>query len=285
MACTDNTDTVQLDVTGGVLTANVVIDPDPANALDSGASGLFVTAQNETGWFDAGETWIYSGADAPSFAIAILGDKSARYAAGMRMRMKQGGGFLYFIATAVSYDAGSGLTTITMYGGSSYILANATITDNSFSWAKVPAGFPASPTLWTEELDDTADRSQAAPGSSVWYNMGALTLTIPVGAWYVYWQTVTRAIYTASGSIDVRTTLSSGAATESDPQLTAVSEIGTSGNVSTRVTGPFTRQKPLVLGAKAPYYLNARVSGSCTSVVFLGSAYSPSIIRAVCAYL
>lgn len=286
MSCTNNTDTLELDVTGGVLTGDVRIDPDPANALSSDASGLFVIAQNETGWFDAGETWVYAGADAPSFFFAVIGDKTARYSPGMRVRLKQGGSYVYFIMTLVAYDAGSGLTTVTIYGGTTYTLANATITDNSFSWAKVPAGFPADMTLWTVSVIDTGDRSQAAPTNGTWYNPGAVTMVIPPGVWQVSYQVTVKADYGGGNKVDGRATFSTAANTESDAQWTAGNEQDDTDGTQTRTTATFFRAKVLSLTVKTSYFMNAQVKqNGGTSLVFQGATMAPTVLRAICALL
>lgn len=287
MSCTNNTQTVQLAVTGGILTADTIIDPDPSNALTSGASGLFVIGPNETGWFGAAETWLFAGADAPSYFFAIIGDKTGRYSPGMRVRLKQGGGYLYFIITLVAYDGGTSLTTVTLYGGTTYVLANAAITDNSFSTTKVPTGFPADPTKWEVSLVDAANRTQAAPAGTTWYNPGALTITVPVGAWDVFYEAMLQAQYSAGqGSWDAYATLSTNPAAESDSELTSALRTGLTVSNGNKLGATVFRRKTLVVGAKTVYYLNAKVeSGGGSTVGFYGSTFSPSIVKVKCAYL
>jgi len=289
VACTLDTDTVDLTESGGQLSADVRINPDPANALSSDSDGLFVTGQNETGWFDvsAEDEWVYSGADAPSYAFSIVNDKTSRYSAGQRVRYKQGGGFQYGIITAVSYDAGSALTTVTFYGGTDYTLANADITDNAFSGLKTPTGFPMDPTKWTEVLTDASDRTQAAPSANTWYNVGSLQITIPIGAWDVWWSGEIRCAYSSGqGTWDVFGSLSTNPSAESDNELTAAFQTGLTVSNGNRIVGSAHKRKFLVLGSKTVYYPVVKTASSGGSSLGLyGSTYAPSLVRVLCAYL
>jgi hypothetical protein len=89
-----------------------------------------------SGWAPAIETWEY----ASSTSFSISGDKRDKYQKGDKIRLKQGGDWKYFYITGVSYSAPN--TTITITGGSDYTLANAAITDNYYSKAENPQGFP-----------------------------------------------------------------------------------------------------------------------------------------------
>jgi hypothetical protein len=48
----------------------------------------------------------------------------------------------YFYVTAISYSSGTGLTTVTLFAGSTYTLANAAITAPYYSKIENPQGFP-----------------------------------------------------------------------------------------------------------------------------------------------
>jgi hypothetical protein len=91
-----------------------------------------------SGWAPAIETWEY----ASSTSFSISGDKRDKYQKGDKIRLKQGGDWKYFYITGVSYSAPN--TTITITGGSDYTLANAAITDNYYSKAMNPQGWPVS---------------------------------------------------------------------------------------------------------------------------------------------
>jgi hypothetical protein len=90
------------------------------------------------GWLPCDETWTYVNATQITSPVTVTG----KYQNGDKIRLKQGAGFLYFYVTAVSYVS---LTlTLTLFAGTSFTLANAVITSNSFSKATNPQGFPSS---------------------------------------------------------------------------------------------------------------------------------------------
>ncbi len=84
------------------------------------------------GWNSAGETWTY----ASSTTITVPSDATTKYSPGDKIRLKQGGSYEYFYITGVTS------TVLTVTGGSDYSVANATITDNYYSKADTPVGFP-----------------------------------------------------------------------------------------------------------------------------------------------
>lgn len=232
------------------------------------------------GWVSAvEETWTYAAADSPTFTYTISGDKTTKYQAGQRIRIKQGGGYKYFIITAVSYSAPN--TTVTIYGGTDYTLTNVAITDNWFSVVKAPFGFPMDPTKWSVEVTNTADNSQASPVASTWYNLGSVSINIPIGAWNVFVKataTVTRA---SGGSLVVSTTLSTANNSASDPNLTNFWQT----SADTTLSGTAEVSKRIVTVAKTPYYLNTSAGNSSATNIYNENSRAKMVITAVCAYL
>lgn len=91
-----------------------------------------LSATNNFGWLPVTDTWTFNTA-----AVAnIPSDGTLKYQKWMRVRLKQGGAFKYFVVNAVS------ATTLGLYGGADYSLANSTITDISYSYEDKPFGFP-----------------------------------------------------------------------------------------------------------------------------------------------
>jgi hypothetical protein len=139
------------------------------------------------GWIPVAETWTYASADDPTFTFTITGDYTARYSVGMKIKLTQTT-VKYFIITAISYSDPS--TTVTVYGGTDYDLADAAITLPNYSMVKAPYGFPMSPTKWTETFTDGTDRYQTNPTASTYYGGGNtwtsgsnITVTANIGAW------------------------------------------------------------------------------------------------------
>ena len=235
-----------------------------------------------TGWMTAGETWTYASADDPTFTFTITGDKTSKYSVGMRLRVSQStGGTKYFIVTKVAYVDPS--TTVTVYGGTDHNLENEAISSPCFSLFKAPYGFPLDPLKWTVETKSVSDVSQSAPTSTTWYNLGTITISIPIGCWKVLYMATTQSFDTTVVTIDQYVTLSTANNSESDVDFTTfVSVGGASGTVAAYQT--VFREKFLALTSKTAYYLNSKVVAASDEIHFKGNI-APTIIRAVCAYL
>lgn len=283
MACTADTNSIDLTVTGGVLTADLLIDPSISNAAQITGSGLFVAGVTASSWFAASETWTYLGADSPSFTFTIAGDKTSIYYPGMRIRLTQTT-VKFFIITAVSYDGGSGLTTVTLYGGTDFALVSAAITSPSYSVAKVPTGMSMDPLKWMVSLNDTTDAS-IVQTSGAWANPGALSFFVPIGAWELSYYASVHAVNSSSGArCTAWATLSTANNSESDRRLTSQFISGTSGT-SKETAGDAHRKIFIDIAAKTQYFLNAKADGNGGSLGFDGASGGTTMLRAICAYL
>ena len=225
-----------------------------------------------TGWTPGLGTWTYLSADAPTFVISTSVDNSAAIGVGDRIQLTQTT-VEYFIVTAITSS------TITVYGGTSYVLANAAISSPAYSHIKNPLGFPASPTNWTVEFTDTISRKQNTPAQNIWYNLGgAEQITIPIGLWRVYYEVFMDSYY-ASGLTNVFCTLSTANNSESDVSMSclAFGWVWSGGVVF--------REKIISLASKATYYLNIKTNLPAMAFIETQNSYSTMVIRAVCAYL
>jgi len=87
-----------------------------------------------SGWYSPNKTWTYASAS----TITVDAGAAAVYSVGDKIRWKQGGAYKYaYIITIAD-------TLLTVTGGSDYTVANAAITDNYYSHATSPVGFPSS---------------------------------------------------------------------------------------------------------------------------------------------
>jgi len=246
-----------------------------------GAKRTLTQLAQLTGWIPADETWTYASADDPTFTFTISGDLTSKYSAGMKIKLTQTT-VKYFIITKVVYSSPN--TTVTIYGGTDYDLADAAITLPYYSTMKAPLGFPLGPTKWTIEVTDTTNRSQADPAQNTWYNLGSISITIPIGHYNVSYEVAFGGRIVASTSIDTCATLSTANNSESDVDFTVYNHLsGASGTLKTSIT--VSRSKPLNLATKTIYYLNTRTKVSGASHIFNDNDVSKLIIRAVYAYL
>ncbi len=248
------------------------LKPDTMTAL---AGGIPIS-----GWIPAGQTWTYESGDDPSYSFSEPIDATLKYWPGMRLKCTQGGSVKQGIVTAVGAHSG-GKTIITAYWGTDYDIG-ASITLPYYSPVKAPAGFPLDPNKWMVEVKDTSSRAQATPTQNQWYNVGSLTISIPIGAWHVSFQCHSRAADAAGSTYDTNTTLSTANNSNSDDDFMVY--IAT-GDAAKTLSGLSSRDKYLTLAAKTPYYLNIRTTvGGCDNIYIRGDL-GATILRAVCAYL
>jgi hypothetical protein len=223
------------------------------------------------GWIPLGAVLTFGAIDGHTFTATAPADLTAVLSPGMRLRCVNAGGTRYFIVTAVAVAAG--VTTLTLYGGTDYALAAGAITLPYFSPHKAPVGFPLDPTKWTEILRDTTDRVQSSPAAGTWYNLGSLALAIPIGIWRV----IRGAVQNNGSGTSTAVTFSTTNNGETDVDFTSWMQGGSYAELA--------NEKLLVLAAKTTYYLNIKTAHSAAAEIDLLGSKSPTIVRAVCAYL
>lgn len=242
------------------------------------------------GWVSVGTILTYASTDGHTFVFGTSADLSAVISLGARLKFTQGGNVFYFLVTGITG------ATITLYGGTSYAPVNAAVTAVSYSVAKAPFGFPLGPDLWSELLTDTSQRFQVAPVSGTWYNLGGLSLVVPIGYWRLSYNALLRSLHTSSGvgTVDWKTqaTLSATSSTESDAGFTAGLDYWEYAAVGPGAAAGFgaqlTREAILGLVAKRQYFLNVRWTNNANATaneIDLQGTESPTIIRATSAYL
>lgn len=153
---------------------------------------------------------------------------------------------------------------------------------------KSPDGFPLNPAKWTVSLTDTSNLSQSSPTNNTYYNVGSISIVIPIGAWNLYysWTAYIAVTTTAVRGIGLVSAFSTATGSVSDNEL----------RMSQQLTGPTgannilliaTRSKMLVLTSKTSYYpiiLGSVASDAISSIAIRGDL-NTTIVRAVCAYL
>ena len=145
--------------------------------------------------------------------------------------------------------------------------------------------FPLSPTKWTVEVTDTTARSQAAPTASVWYNLGGMGITIPIGLWNTSYKVMMNGYHDNLIWYTQRSTLSTANNSESDNDFTCIMEFATP--VAQYLVLGFTvfTEKVLLLASKDIYYLNSMTDTATINNIDFANNKAKMIIRAVCAYL
>lgn len=257
--------------------------PNDATKYLDGTGGYTVPSGSASGiptdgWVSSAG-WSYSSADSPTFVIATSSDLSGTIPVGARIKLTQTTA-KYFIVTAI--DA----TTITVYGGTDYTLANAAVTSPCWSPVKAPFGFPTSPAKWTVTTTDTNSCQKASPASGTWYGDTGLSSTgpsisIPIGVWHVRWEALVQTSRAAAGALEVYGSLSTSASSESDATMSTYQFV----NSQTSLYTNQGRERQITAAAKTTYYLVTRTTTASQTVIGFRGDVNSTVIRAVCAYL
>lgn len=245
--------------------------------------------ENETGWLPYSTVIpTRASADDPIYVLTFASvDLTSILSVGMRVKWTQNSTVRYGIITAISFSTD---TTLTLYGGIDYDVddtATYAISDFSYSDRKAPLGFPLDPTKWTVVTDDTTNYAKTSPSASTWYNAmdsGSLpSISIPIGAWHVFYELYMYASKAAATSVNMFCTLSTSTGTESDSKWTgATGAGGASGTLVPQVS--VHKALPVVVASKTVMYLNIKTNTGADSINLAGAAIATKI-RAICAYL
>ena len=106
---------------------------------------LIATSSNDASWEEipqpdwtlSSNTWDY--ASSTTFTISGV-DRTAIYRKGTRIKLTQSSTVKYFVVIESTYSGGD--TTITIYAGADYALANSAISDNYYSYITIPSDYP-----------------------------------------------------------------------------------------------------------------------------------------------
>ena len=189
----------------------------------------------------------------------------------------------YGIVTKVAYSAPN--TTVTVFTGTDYNIPNMTLQNPYYSREKSPYGFNAAPGKWRVAVMLKGDYTKATPAQNTWYSteLGSLCINIPTGEWTYGYNAV---LYANKNSTDASPflTLTSVAATESDPSMTSRIFGSFGGATAAGVAANVSRENPLSLSAQAPYYLAVKTDTSAVASLNLLCSSVTGVIYAECAY-
>lgn len=242
--------------------------------------GLKADAANVGGWLVPLGTWSYSSTDKPTFVISSNADESSILSVGMKIKITQNDSVKYAIITKIGTWSGSAIL-ITCYFGTDYVLSNSTISLPYYSRDRVPFGFPMSPIKWTVIMTD-ANSTSASVASGTWVNIGSFSLSVPIGAWNVSYATQVNMTGTSS-FFALRSTLSTTNNSETDASFTNFFFLNVS---SVQVYDKLMAIPAYIsVSSKTSYFLNLENTTGSTLTATLRGDITPTIIKAVCAYL
>lgn len=229
----------------------------------------------------------YTSADDPTYVITFAAvDLTSLMSVGMKVKFTNNSTTFYGIITAIAFSTN---TTVTLYGGTDYDVANSAISNFYFSTDKAPQGFPLDPTKWSVLVTDATQRSGAI-SATTWTNTGSTNaqITIPIGVWDVYVKASAYADRTAAGTGDsLSGALSTANNTASDGEMMAMVSYYGSGvaNSSDLFGGELVIRKTLVLAAKTLHYLNWYTGNAGTLTQNITTFGGTMVLRATIAYL
>ncbi len=286
-----------VDTTAGTVEASKAVVVDASKDITFGTGDITATDITVTGtldvdavtgdwggWTVAGETWTYASADAPVYTFTIATDLTGKYSAGMKVKLTQSADGVKYGIIVKDPTYGAPNTTVTIYMGTDYDLDNAAITSPFFSMMRAPHGFPMDRDKWTIEVTTAVDANQATPTVNTWYNIGSVSINVPIGSWFVYYD-VTGVTDKAGTATNMFITLSTTNNGETDSEWTTRMQNNITGASNVTAIMSVGKRKDLTLTTKDTYYLNGSTGVSGVAVIGFDNDESPLIIRAVCTYL
>lgn len=235
-----------------------------------------LTLKSYDGWIQAVNTWTFASAS----TITVAGvDVTGLIQAGDRIKITQTTN-KYFLVTKVAFSTDS---TITVYGGTDYTVANAAITNPFYSRDRSPFGFPMSPTKWMITTTSTTDRTT----SSTSYATLTDSITIPIGSWRLEFRAALEILNDAiANTRRAFVTLSSDASTETNTETTIQATYKSASAAATSAGGAVQHITTYVdLAASTTFLMMGKISAATATCQVLGGTNAITVIRAVSAYL
>jgi hypothetical protein len=239
------------------------------------------------GWWLLGSQPTLNEDQDPNFVLRFTADITATLSVGQKIKFTQNGATVYGIIMAVGAYSES-YVDVVVYCGTDYNVGNTTtypITNFSFSREKAPSGFPMSPLKWSVVYTNTTFYSQATPTVNQWYNLGSMSLVLPLGVWDISFTCCPAIGDNSTQSGQVFASLSTGSTSESDPDFTVVNYSSVAGGTNVYVFCTLTSRKFLALSLETTYYIViCTITSNVDSIQFRNSS-TKLAVRAVCAYL
>lgn len=251
--------------------------------LPSGSGGLAAS-----GW-ESADAMAFVSVDDPTGVIDFTGDVRAKYSVGMRIKFTNATNTIFGIITDVNQTLQTGNTRVTFLHEidptdslALYLMENSAITAPYYSVVKAPLGFPIDLRKWTVFVINTSLVQQLTPTAETWYNLGSISISIPIGVWKVSYQVFATEVKGSAINHFCSITLATANNNETDSHFNS----GLEGQSFQKAAATLFREKVLALTSKTAYYLNMidRAGNAPTGIYFDG-AVSPTIIRAECVYL
>jgi hypothetical protein len=252
------------------------------NLIVTVGDALFAPIEIVDGWISGSGTWSYTSADSPIFVMSVPDADAADINLGDRIKLTQTTE-KYFIVHAKGSPSG-GFTPVTIYGGTDYTLANAAISFPGWSHAKSPLGFPTARSKWRVVFTDSTIRTQAAPTVNVWYNLGTLSVSVPIGVWKAYFKVLAQVSEAANQAI-IAATVSTTNNGETNTNLSSLSLGSFVGVTTVNIIQPIVLKDLITMTSKTTHYFNARATIANTDQIWFRNDLYPLIFILESEYL
>lgn len=186
----------------------------------------------------------------------------------------------YAIITDVSYSAPN--STVTVFTGTDHNIPNMTLNSPFYSTQSVPFGFPKAQEKWQVIALYAGDRSTTSSSFATMTD----TISVPIGAWSLKYKIAALSFITGTSASQGVYTLSSDASTETHSDLTSFNDSrDASAAAQSRSGSTATPSTLLSLSSATTFTMLAKNSGGAGTTQILGGSVTPSVYRAICAYL
>jgi len=173
------------------------------------------------------------------------------------------------------------ISTLTLYGGTDFQLANSTISNVYYSKVKNPQGYNGNCDKWSLMSVYSSNVSQANPTGSTWYNLSSALIPIHIGMWDTSYSVLIAATRATAAGCNCYTTLSTANNTESDAEFTR----GIDANPVVQIGYQSVyANKRIATNVKMNMYLNTRTTQAPITGIYNGGAIQKTVIKATSIY-
>lgn len=190
----------------------------------------------------------------------------------------------YGIIQKVSYGAPDTTVTFQVPEGCT-IPTSGGVASVSYSQYKSPYGFPGQESKWHVESIHKTLITQSTPTAGTWYNVGAVSISAPLGAWNWKNKTFVSSIKNSNSSSVIKTTMSTGASSETITRYTTFNFVTMLVAATHDATFSNYMSEPLETTAQTSYYHNLMTSEASAGSISTRGENGDLIIRLVNAYL
>lgn len=267
------------------LTKKLILDKrSRGNSLSIASSGG--GEAGFSGWIPVTGAVSYNSVDDPTGVINVPSGHGIEE--GNRLKLYNNGNVIYGIVTATT------TTTITFLHEidptdnlALHLIATGDITEVYYSRDPAPQGFPVSPGKWEIVVTSASNQQVSSPTTS-YKQAGNLQISVPIGEWELSMKGVSGVTLNTSGDVGCKFALSSSDISSTHSDLHGFSYFAAFGTSGLRQYFPpfYVRSmRPVKLTTKTTFY--AVMAGFQTAPANLGMRgdYSPTYIKAQCAYL